>query len=74
MHHYITQEAYRILAQVNQDKNKVDVYERAEPSLMLRNLAMSTSVVFPDKDASFREANFGAQKVKKNVNFALLFF
>lgn len=53
-----------MLALVNSDKNKVNVYERAEPSVMLRNLAMSTSVAFPASDVSFTEVSFGKQKVE----------
>lgn len=52
-----------MLAQVNADKNKVDVYERAEPSLLLRNLANSTAVQFPNENVNFPEASFGKQKV-----------
>jgi hypothetical protein len=59
----ILQDAHRMLAQVHTDKNKVNVYERTEPSLMLRNLAMSTAVQFPCDDVSFTEASFGKQKV-----------
>jgi len=63
------EDAHRMLADVNTDKNKVDVYERAEPSLLLRNLSMSTSLTFPSKNVSFTEAKFGTQKdMYKNAN------
>jgi hypothetical protein len=52
-----------MLKHVNSDKNKVEVYERAEPSLLLRNLALSTSVEFPRGDIDFTEVSFGKQKV-----------
>ena len=58
------QDAHRMLSQVHSDKNKVEVYDRAEPALMLRNLAMSTSVQFPSDNVSFVEASFGKQKVR----------
>jgi hypothetical protein len=54
-----------MLAEVNTDKNKVDVYERAEPSVMLRNLSMTaSSSSFPSQNVSFTEVKFGKQKVK----------
>lgn len=58
-------EAQRILRRVGKNADNVSVYERSQPTLLIRNPSMSTSVTLPSLDNIRRtEIPFGVQKVK----------
>jgi hypothetical protein len=57
-------EAQRILRKVSKNSDSVSVYERSQPTLLIRNPSMSTTVLLPPLDSIRRtEINFGVQKV-----------
>jgi hypothetical protein len=57
-------EAQRILRRVGRNADNVSVYERSQPTLLVRSPSMSTSVTLPSLDNIRRtEISFGVQKV-----------
>ena len=57
-------EAQRILRRVSKNEDNVSVYERSQPTLLVRNPSLSTSVTLPSLDNLRRaEVKFGVQKV-----------
>ena len=57
-------EAQRILRRVSKNEDNVSVYERSQPTLLVRSPSMSTSVTLPSLDNLRRtEVKFGVQKV-----------
>ena len=60
-------EAMRILRKVGKNADNVSVYERSQPTLLVRSPSMSTSVTLPSLDNIRRtEIQFGVQKVVKS--------
>jgi hypothetical protein len=57
-------EGHRILRRVNNDRDKVNVYARSIPKIMLRNVAMSSQIEIPLLGSvAASEVSFGTQKV-----------
>lgn len=60
----IDEEGHRILRAIAAKPDRVQVYDRSQPTLLLRNTALSTTVTLPPLDAVSRsEIAFGVQKV-----------
>ena len=60
----IDDEAHRILLKVRSEGDRVRVYDRGMPQLLLRSAELSTSVVVPPLDAiASSEVHFGPQRV-----------
>lgn len=60
----IDAEGQNILRKMAQSTDRVQVYERAQPTLLIRNTHLSTSVSLPALDSMRRtEISFGLQKV-----------
>lgn len=69
---YIDEEGHAILRRMQRDKDKLDVYRRAQPQLMLKNVGLCTSIEFPSSDMSNSELSFGQQKLMyKNANIVI---
>jgi len=61
----IDDEAHRILLKVRSEGDRVRVYDRGMPQLLLRSAELSTSVVVPPLDAiASSEVHFGPQRVR----------
>lgn len=64
----IDNEGRRILREVAAKIDRVQVYERSQPTLLIRNAALSTSVTLPPLDQVKKtEIFFGAQKVQTDT-------
>lgn len=67
-------EGMHILRKLAQSTDRVQVYDRSQPTLLVRNPSMSTSVTLPALDSMRRtEICFGTQKVLKQSLFSLNF-
>ena len=61
-------EGHLILRRVNADKDKVDAYNRSVPTVLLRNVGLSTKVQIPSVGTDAEsEVNFGVQRVIKSL-------
>ena len=70
-HHqgYIDEEGHGILRRLQKDKDKLDVYGRSQPQIMLKNVGMCTGIEFPSSDMNNAELSFGKQQhMYKNAN------
>eukprot|EP00981_Chlorochromonas_danica_P013586 scaffold6531_cov169-Ochromonas_danica.AAC.8 len=62
-------EGHRILRSIAAKSDRVQVYERSQPTLLLRNVSMSTSASLPALDSVRKtEIAFGSQKVTSALN------
>lgn len=60
----IDAEGHRILRKIAANNDRVEVYERSQPTLLIRNPTMSTTIKLPQLEAVRKtEISFGAQKV-----------
>jgi hypothetical protein len=58
-------EGHHILRKLAQSQDRVQVYDRSQPTLLVRSAALSTSVTLPALDSMRRtEISFGSQKVR----------
>jgi WD40 repeat protein len=66
----IDAEGHKILRKIAANSDRVEVYDRSQPTLLIRNSSMSTSIQLPVLESVRKtEISFGAQKVR-----CLLFF
>jgi len=69
----IDDEAHRILLRMGHDADRVKVYDRGLPHLMLRSAQLSTSVKVPPLDAiAPSEIHFGPQRVRAKLSLHVL--
>jgi hypothetical protein len=69
---YIDEEGHAILRRMKKDKDKLDVYCRSQPQLLLKNIGLCTSIEFPSSSMSNSELNFGKQQnMYKNANIVI---
>jgi WD40 repeat protein/Ca2+-binding EF-hand superfamily protein len=58
----IDKEAHTILRRLNDDKNRVVVYDRTQPSIHLRNVNKACTMKYPGGQTDSAEVSFGTQK------------